>query len=152
MGCQPEPLTPGPIAEGRTFAYSVLAQPHRQFLVSVLPLFFERAEANQRIAEIITPRGDITPRMPQGGPELSELGDASREASNRANGWSDAPELTKLVFVQTPQYFKHHELVDGQDHDPLAHSNAMFMDVSLPGMDGFGASKAAHSNHAGTPP
>ena len=80
--------------------------PHPQFLVSVLPMFFEHAPA-------------------------------SRTADTHANGWTDEPEATKIAFVQTPQYFKHNVLVDGEDRDPLAHSNAMFMDVALPGMDGF---------------
>lgn len=85
-------------------------QPHRQFLVSVLPLFFEH-HGSTRVADAADGPG--------------------------ANGWTDEPEATKLGWVQTPQYFKKDELVDGEDHDPLAHSNSMFMDVSLPGMDGF---------------
>jgi len=86
-------------------------EPHQEFLTSVLSLFFERADGAS------ADKGAVEPE--------------------KANGWTDASESTKLAFVQTPQYFKRHELVDGEDHDPLAHSNAMFMDVSLPGMDGF---------------
>ena len=69
---------------------------------------------------------------------------ASTPAPPGGSTWTDEPEDNvdnlaagnKLAFVQTPQYFKRDELVD-EFGDPLAHSNATFMDVALPGMDTF---------------
>lgn len=85
-------------------------QPHPQFCISTLPLFFEPIGRN---------------------------GHASTGSDEAGGQYTDAPELNPTAFVQTPQYFRPSELMTARGGDPLSSENGRLYNVSMPAMDSY---------------
>jgi len=137
-------LETGGDGEGRYVAiFDNDMQPHPEFLVSTLPLFFEEAKK--------TPPATAAPRFAPPGKgkrgellaerleiELAsaEVDSGPQEAERGLPAYNDDPDVNQVGWVQTPQYFKPSYLVDERG-DPLSHSLRHIFDSTLPAMDGF---------------
>ena len=137
-------LETGGDGEGRYVAiFDNDMQPHPEFLVSTLPLFFEEAKKAPppTTAPRFAPpgkgkRGELLAERLETELASVEVNSGPAEAERGLPTYDDDPEVNQVGWVQTPQYFKPSYLVDARG-DPLSHSLRHIFDSTLPAMDGF---------------